>query len=124
MMSQYRYTGDDRLWVHIKGDPDPSIMRDELAGVLTSGELCVSSFSQFRPDSPDSFGYVFSGKPSYWFPSDVCSFIDKNNERSPDPDGLRYMNTNPSVADEAFLDLGKAKIVGEYDYRDENGNRT
>ena len=101
----YKYTGPSRLWVQMAENAI------ELHDVSLKGEVCVTPFGTgekvFR-ETEGHIGYVWKGKPSYYFPFDVYSEINEQGKRQIDWDQIEY-NTNQ---EEAWLDPSKSQLIG------------
>jgi uncharacterized protein YfkK (UPF0435 family) len=104
-ISPFKYTGPAKLWLQM-AENAPTLEDQNI-----NGEVCVTPFGTgqkvFR-ESDGHLGYIWKGKPSYYFPFDVYSVVNKNGKRSIDFDDIQF-NTNQ---EEAWLTPAKSQLVG------------
>lgn len=105
-LSSFKYSGPERLWIQVASNVG------SLEDTSLEGEVCVTPFGVgqelYGAGEAGNVGYVWRGRPSYFFPFDVFSIPSETGDREVDWDNIE-LNTNHK---EAWLNPSKSKFVG------------
>jgi len=120
----FKYIGPDKYWTHMLYAGDEENLLDSGKVPKINSEIAVTSFDPMRlfheSAGAGRIGYIFKGKPSYYFPSDAHSIRSPSGlrkSRLSKEEQKKILDTNREYEeeynwDEAWLVPKKSKLVG------------